>query len=87
MTTERRQVGAPLSFTEKFRFQIWKIDRVEIISLYAVRKNSRNNIMDCIEVFRQAEKEIAESGKLSLTATANLSCAREIVNEEIVYMD
>ena len=24
--------------------------------------------MDCIEVFRQAEKEIAESGKLSLTA-------------------
>ncbi len=28
--------------------------------------------MDCIEVFRQAEKEIAESGKLSLTATANL---------------
>ena len=68
MTTERRQVGAPLSFTEKFRFPIWKIDRVEIISLYAVRKNSRNNIMDCIEVFRQAEKEIAESGKLSLTA-------------------
>ena len=24
--------------------------------------------MDCIEIFRQAEKEIAESGKLSLTA-------------------
>ncbi len=24
--------------------------------------------MDCIEVFRQAEQEIAESGKLSLTA-------------------
>ena len=68
MTTERRRGGALSSFTEKFRFPIWKIDRVEIISLYAVRKNSRNNIMDCIEVFRQAEKEIAESGKLSLTA-------------------
>jgi hypothetical protein len=27
MTTERRQVGAPWSFTEKFRFPIWKIDR------------------------------------------------------------
>ena len=68
MTTERRRGGALSSFTEKFRFPIWKIDRVEIISLYAVRKNSTNNIMDCIEVFRQAEKEIAESGKLSLTA-------------------
>ncbi len=68
MTTERRRGGPLSSFTEKFRFPIWKIDRVEIISLYAVRKNSTNNIMDCIEVFRQAEKEIAESGKLSLTA-------------------
>ena len=68
MTTERRRGGALSSFTEKFRFPIWKTDRVEIISLYAVRKNSTNNIMDCIEVFRQAEKEIAESGKLSLTA-------------------
>ena len=46
MMTERLQVGAPLSFTEKFRFPIWKIDRVEIISLYAAIKNAEKSIMD-----------------------------------------